>query len=76
MAHMDFKCRTNPDIKIRVTIIDDENLVAVTSIRYSRRKGEIHYQYPPLPAKRWWGEHISLIHPRDRTALHKFLGLS
>lgn len=69
------RCRTNSHISLLVTL-DREGNVTLTSRRWTSKGEARDYTYPALPPKRWWGEHIAAVHPADRTALHKFLGLS
>lgn len=69
------RCRTNNRISLLITIDRDRN-VSLTSRRWKGNGEAIDYNYPPLPPKQWWGEYIAEVHPADRTALHKFLGLS
>lgn len=70
------RCRTNSRIQLLVTI-DRNRLVTSVSRRWNG-KGEAIDSSPtiPLPPKRWWGEYIAEVHPKDRDALHSFLGLS
>lgn len=70
------RCRTNNRITILVTIDKDRN-VYHTNRRWKSNGEAVDYVWKPaLPPKRWWGEWIADVHPADREALHKFLGLS
>lgn len=69
------RCRTNSTIQLIITVDRDRN-VTLTSRRWKGNGEVVDYSYPPLPPKRWWGEHIADVHPADRNALHQFLGLS
>lgn len=69
------RCRTNRNV-ILIVNLDSQGDAVLTSRRYTSAGEARDYVYPPLPPKRWWGEHISAVHPRDRGELHKFLGLS
>ena len=69
------RCRTNSKISLLITVDRDHN-VTLTSRRWKGNGEAVDYSYDPLPPKRWWGEHIAAVHPADREALHKFLGLS
>lgn len=68
------RSRTNSTVQLVVTC--DGKGVTLTTRRWTSKGEPREYTYPALPPKRWWSEHVAEIHPGDRTALHKFLGLS
>lgn len=70
MASCVVRCRTVNNIRLRITVDDDG--VYLTTLRDNGKS----FSYPPMPAKRWWNEYITMVHPSERDALHQFLGLS